>query len=143
MDGSVVSQSVNVEASRGIQPCLGAPPADVLVLYLRLLPVAFRAYRQDLGMEGIWLHGAVALLALVEPERFTLERLAGDVEMQGELTRGATVFDRRPQRQWRPNVDVAVEIDAAGALDAIARQWRSTAGSGSRAHAPRLSRPAW
>src|SRR6266700_6939 len=40
MAGSVVSQSAaSVEISRGIEACLGSAPADVLMLYLRLLPL--------------------------------------------------------------------------------------------------------
>ncbi len=88
MDGSVVSQSVNVEASRGIQPCLGAPPADVLVLYLRLLPVAFlqqirqkeklrennRVYNQSVVM---WLMIAQRLQGGGTLETGVLELLVG------------------------------------------------------------------
>ncbi|MBS0208670.1 MAG: nucleoside hydrolase [Planctomycetes bacterium] len=92
-----------------------------------LLPVAFRAYRQDQGMESIWLPGVVALWALIEPERFTFERMAGDVELHGELTRGMTVFDRRPQREWRVNFDVATEVDATGLLDSLVRQLNAVA----------------
>ena len=61
----------------------------------KLLPGAFRAYRQQLGMEGIHLHDAVAIVAAMQPELFTTERMYGDVETEGTLTYGATVFDRR------------------------------------------------
>ena len=40
---------------------------------------------------------------------------------RGWLTTGATVFDRRPVPELRNNVEVAVDIDAAAARDAIAR----------------------
>ncbi len=36
--------------------------------------------------------------------------MAGDVEIQGDLTTGATVFDRRRVPAWRHNVEVAVDM---------------------------------
>jgi purine nucleosidase len=87
----------------------------------RILPFAFRSHRQLLGLEGIYLHDAVALLVMTNPELFTTERLGVDVETQGELTLGATVFDRRRIAEWRPNVDVALEADTVGVIDALMR----------------------
>lgn len=87
----------------------------------RILPFAFRSHRQVLGCEDIHLHDCVALVAVTNPELFQLERMAVDVETSGELTLGATVFDRRPNRAWRPNVYVAVDLDVEGVKDAILR----------------------
>ena len=74
----------------------------------QILPFAFRAYRQQLGVESIPLNAAIGALALLEPQLFEFETMAVDVETQGELTRGVLVLDRRPQVEWRPNVDLAV-----------------------------------
>ncbi|HVX12096.1 MAG TPA: nucleoside hydrolase [Pirellulales bacterium] len=90
-------------------------------LLRRILPYSFRAHRQLFGLEGTYLHDPVALMALLEPGLFETERLAGDVEVQGELTLGATVFDRRSAPQWRPNIDVATSVDSAGVIAAIMR----------------------
>jgi inosine-uridine nucleoside N-ribohydrolase len=87
----------------------------------RILPFAFRTHRQELGLEGIHLHDAVALVAVTNPELFTTERAAGDVETMGELTTGALVFDRRRVPRWRHNMYVATDLDAAGVMDAIMR----------------------
>ncbi len=87
----------------------------------RILPFAFRSHRQILGCEGIHLHDCVALVAVTNPELFQLERMAGDVETSGELTLGATVFDRRPNRAWRPNLYVAVDLDVEAVKDSILR----------------------
>jgi len=76
----------------------------------QILPFAFRAYRQQLGLESIPLNAAVGALALIEPQLFEFETMAADVETQGELTRGVLVLDRRPQTEWRPNVDVATSV---------------------------------
>jgi inosine-uridine nucleoside N-ribohydrolase len=90
-------------------------------LLRKVMPYAFRAYRMNMGLEGIYLHDTVALVAALHPELFHMETMAGDVELSGELTTGATVFDRRPAPEWRANMDVAIEIDAAGVVDAILR----------------------
>jgi len=87
----------------------------------RILPFSFRTHRQEYGLEGMYLHDTVALVAALHPELFAAERMAADVETQGELTTGATVFDRRPVPQWRHNVYVATKVDAAGVMDVILR----------------------
>ncbi|HVX59400.1 MAG TPA: nucleoside hydrolase [Pirellulales bacterium] len=87
----------------------------------KILPFAFRSHRQLFGLEGILLHDAVAVAAATNPELFTTERLAGDVETHGDLTLGATVFDRRSVPEWRANIDVATGVDTAGVIDAIMR----------------------
>ena len=97
------------------------------MLLRRILPHALRAHRMNLGLEGIYLHEAVALVSVLHPELFQTEAMAGDVETSGELTTGATVFDRRPLPEWRKNMDMATEIDVAGVVDAILRGL-STAG---------------
>jgi len=90
----------------------------------KILPFAFRSYRERLGVEGIHLHDAVALTAVTNPELFEMREMAADVETTGELTRGATVFDRRAQREWRMNMEVAMEVDAAAVMDNIIRTLR-------------------
>jgi inosine-uridine nucleoside N-ribohydrolase len=91
-------------------------------LLQRILPGAFRAYRQQLGIEGLHLHDAVAIVAALEPELFTMERMYGDVEIDGTLTYGATVFDRRRNPEGRPNMDVAVDMDTAAVTERIVRR---------------------
>ena len=86
----------------------------------KILPFSFRSYRQELGYESIWLNDAVALAA-VAPRMFEVETVAGDVELSGELTTGATVFDRRRNREWRTNLAVATKVDVAAARDCILR----------------------
>jgi purine nucleosidase len=97
----------------GDSPCGG--------LLRKLLPGAFRAYRQQLGMEGIHLHDTVAIVAAMRPELFTIERMHGDVETDGTLTYGATVFDRRRRPDHQPNMDVAMDMDTAAVTDCIVR----------------------
>jgi purine nucleosidase len=90
-------------------------------LLRKLLPGAFRAYRQHLGLEGIHLHDAVGVIAAMRPDLFTTQRMYGDVETDGTLTHGATVLDRRRQPESQPNMDVAVDLDAGAVTDCIIR----------------------
>ncbi len=87
----------------------------------KTIPHLFRSYLQELGQEGIHLHDALGVLAAVQPELFQTEDMAGDVETVGDLTAGATVFDRRPRKVWRNNMEVAVDVDEAAATDYILR----------------------
>jgi purine nucleosidase len=86
-----------------------------------ILPGAFLASHQRLGVEGLVVPEAVAIAALLHPELVTTERKHCDVELSGELTRGATVIDRRRVTPHRPNMDVVTDINAAATVDCILR----------------------
>jgi purine nucleosidase len=96
----------------------------------KILPYSYRSYRQELGFEDIRLHDAVALVAALQPDLFEIELAAVDVELAGELTTGATVFDRRRLREWRTNVAVATKVDVANVRQSIVRSL-DTAGAAS------------
>ena len=91
----------------------------------KILPHLFRTYRQDLGMEEIHLHNSVALIAALHPELFETEMAAMEVETAGELTTGATIFDRRNMPEWRPNIGVVKSVDALAVKDCILRGLRA------------------
>ena len=102
----------------------------------KILPPAFRAYRQEYGLEGIHVHDSATLMAVTSPDLFTMQAMAGDVETMGDLTLGATVFDRRRVPAWRHNMEVAVDMQAekviqeiiAGLLNAAARSGEAGGG---------------
>ncbi|MEX0867887.1 MAG: nucleoside hydrolase [Pirellulales bacterium] len=93
----------------------------------RILPYAFRSYRQAMGVEGVYLYDAVALTLVTEPELFSCEAMAADVELTGSLTTGQTVFDRRSVPQWRPNMEVARGVAVDSVLDSIISSLRAAA----------------
>lgn len=99
-------------------------------LLRKLLPFLFRSHRQQLGLESIHLQDTMALLLLTDPDLFETSPMAGDVETAGELTIGATVFDRRVTTQWRDNMEVATSINAAGVRERL-RQLLRNAGDAS------------
>ncbi len=88
----------------------------------QILPFAYRAYRNRLGQEHIYLNDAVGLLALLEPELFEFESMAGRVESEGHLTRGVTVFDRRAVPEWRCNMEVASSIRCEEVIPGIVQR---------------------
>jgi inosine-uridine nucleoside N-ribohydrolase len=90
-----------------------------------LLPGAFQSYRQRLGLESMYAAEAVAVMSILRPELLVAEPMPVDVETEGMLTYGATVIDRRPRTLDRPNMDVAVEIDAPAVVEGIMRGLRS------------------
>ncbi len=89
-------------------------------LLQQLMPFALRAHHQHLGVEGMLLAEVTALASIARPQQFQRATMAVDVEVDGELTRGMTVFDRRPNPAWRKNIDVLSDVDPQGVLDYLA-----------------------
>lgn len=90
-------------------------------LLRRILPFQFRSSRQSLGLENILLSDTVAMAAALNPELFEMSELAGDVEVSGELTTGATIFDRRANSRTRGDMEVATNLKADRVADCIVR----------------------
>jgi purine nucleosidase len=90
----------------------------------KMIPHEFRVFRQEYGLEGIQLYDVVAIAAVLHPEFFEMTEMAGDVEVSGDLTSGATIFDRRPRPQWRKNMEVATNLDVRAVTDAIVQGLR-------------------
>ena len=86
-----------------------------------LLPYYFRAHHQYLGQESVCVGELAALAAVTARRLFSRERMRVDVETSGELTAGATVFDRRGVAHHETNVDVFDEADTQGVIDHFAR----------------------
>lgn len=87
----------------------------------RILPFYFRSHHQHLGRESIQLQAVVAWLALVQPELFKMADMEGDVETRGEITLGATVFERRRAAAARSNLEVAQEAVPGDVMEAVTR----------------------
>lgn len=87
----------------------------------KMLQFAFRTSHQKLGRELIPLYDPVLITAVLEPTLFGWSNMAGDVEARGELTRGATVFDRRARPQWPMNMEVARRVDSSEVQEQIVR----------------------
>ena len=88
---------------------------------VRFIADALRFYmefhsRND-GFYGAFIHDPFAVAAALDRSLVRTEALTVDIELHGTLTSGETVTDWR--RSWKrpPNLDVAVEGDAARFLD--------------------------
>lgn len=122
----LVPLDVTEKFTFGVELIERLPPPETRAgaLLHRILTYAFRAAHERLGRELIPLYDPTTLLAVLEPDLFVWEGMAGDVETRGELTRGMTVFDRRLRPEWAQNMEVAVEIDQEEALQTIIRGLR-------------------
>lgn len=86
-----------------------------------LIPFALRVHHEDLGLEGLPLREVTALAQIAEPRHFTSTEMSLEIELQGTLTRGATIFDRRGLERWQNNIDVVDSVDPHGVLDYLAQ----------------------
>lgn len=96
-------------------------------LLTSLLQFSLRANHQ-LALEGIPLHGVVALAVAARAEAFTISAVRADVETSGELTRGMTVIDRRRGLSEQTNLDLVSIVDEQGIVDYFSRSLRRIAG---------------
>jgi inosine-uridine nucleoside N-ribohydrolase len=76
----------------------------------KMVPFGVHATAAMCGIEGYFLKDVLGVVAAAMPQWFHAKPMTVDVETHGELTRGMTVFDLRPQR-GAPNVDVVQEVD--------------------------------
>ena len=84
-----------------------------------IVPHLFRTYRQHRGQEAINLNAVLGVAYLVEPILFGSEDCSVDVEELGELTRGATIVDRRPYVATRRGVEVINRVDIEAVRDCV------------------------
>jgi purine nucleosidase len=63
------------------------------------------------GIAGCGLHDPLAVAVAEDPSLAKTERMFVDVELQGELTRGQTVADRRRTAVALHNAEVCLDID--------------------------------
>jgi purine nucleosidase len=91
-----------------------------------ILP-AFNAYRQCYALEGIHLHDLITYTVMTHPEWFETREMAADIELEGHLTRGMTVFDLRNVPEWPNNIDVVTKINTKSVLREIITGLRNTA----------------
>jgi inosine-uridine nucleoside N-ribohydrolase len=84
-----------------------------------MLPHLYRTTRQNRAQESIVLQAVVGLVFLLEPTLFATEQFAVDVEELGELTRGATIVERRPFVQSRRDLEIAVKVDVDAVRECV------------------------
>jgi inosine-uridine nucleoside N-ribohydrolase len=84
-----------------------------------MLPHLFRSFRQHRAQEAISLQGAVGVVYLTDPELFSCEAHAIEVEELGQITRGATIVDRRPFATIQRELEIAFSAETDSVRDAV------------------------
>ena len=98
---------------------LPAPESKTSQFLRKIVPFGIRASSNLYGIEGFHMKDVLGVAALARPKALTLQPYYVDVETQGELTRGMSVVDARPNPASPPNVDLAIGVDAVGVRDYI------------------------
>jgi purine nucleosidase len=80
------------------------------------------------GFYGAFIHDPLAAAAALDPGLVRTQARTVDVETEGTLTAGQTIADFRNQWGRPPNVDVAVEADAAAFLGRLIERIGALAG---------------
>ena len=84
-----------------------------------MLPHLFRSYRQYRAQEAIALQAVLGIVYLVEPMLFKSEQFALEVEELGEMTRGATIVDRRAFATSRRDLEIVTSVDVDAVRDCV------------------------
>jgi inosine-uridine nucleoside N-ribohydrolase len=97
-------------------------PADLLQLPGResragkflgqIVPHGIAPTASQFGVEGVYLQDVLGLLAVSRRGAISTRQVYADVETRGELTRGMSVFDVRWSPAAKPNVELAIGVDA-------------------------------
>jgi purine nucleosidase len=78
------------------------------------------SYRADSeGGVGRPLHDACVIARLLRPDLFDGPQVPVQVETSSELTRGATIMDRRGRTGLPANCRVLLEVDAGGFFELL------------------------
>ena len=84
-----------------------------------MLPHLFRSHRQYRAQEAITLQAVLGIVYLIEPILFQSEQFSVDIEELGELTRGATIVDRRPFVSTRKDLEIVTTVDAEAVRECV------------------------
>jgi inosine-uridine nucleoside N-ribohydrolase len=91
---------------------LGMPDGSPALRFLRqIVPYGIAATANRYGVEGFYLTDVLGVIAVARPEALHKRHAHVDVEVQGELTRGMTVFDQRAWHPATPNVEFTHDVD--------------------------------
>lgn len=103
-----------------------SPDSRVCAFLRKIVPYGIRATSNRYGIEGFHLKDVLGVTLLARPQAFSTRTVYADVETRGELTRGMLVVDRRPDPADRPNIDLAIDVDAMTAREYFAETlgWR-------------------
>ncbi len=106
---------------------LPAPESKTSRFLRQIVPCGIRMTSNLYGIEGFHLKDVLGVAAVTMPNVLTTKPLAVDVETRGELTRGMSVVDARPEQAAKANVELAVGVEVPAVRDYIRRILARTA----------------
>jgi inosine-uridine nucleoside N-ribohydrolase len=106
---------------------LPAPESRACRFLRQIVPFAIGATSRLYGIEGFHLKDVLGIAAVALRGIISTRPMAVDVETRGELTRGMSVVDNRPEQRPTPNVDVAVGAEVSAVRAYIRRVLGGTA----------------
>jgi inosine-uridine nucleoside N-ribohydrolase len=91
-------------------PC---PDSSVCRFLRKIVPYGIRTTSNLYGVEGFYLKDVLGVVAAAVPGALSTKPMRVDVETRGELTRGMSVVDARPEQQGVANVELGIGVDVA------------------------------
>jgi inosine-uridine nucleoside N-ribohydrolase len=92
---------------------LPSPGSRTSQFLRQIVPYGIRATANLYGVEGFHLKDVLGVIVLTRPAALTTRLMYVDVETRGELTRGMSVVDARPNAAGRPNVHLGIGVDGS------------------------------
>jgi purine nucleosidase len=116
--------------------CAPAPTSDLGTLIGQAIPFYIDFYASTGRYDGAAMHDPLAVAAAIDPSLCEWTDTRVQVEPEGRWTRGETVTDltnlrRSPWSDWHDeqNARVALEVDAARAMERIVERLRALVGT--------------
>jgi inosine-uridine nucleoside N-ribohydrolase len=98
---------------------LPAPESSACRFLRQIVPNGIRMSSSLYGIEGFHLKDVLGVVAVSLPNVLSTRPMRVDVETRGELTRGMSVVDARPEHKDPANVDLAVGVELAAVREYI------------------------
>ena len=87
----------------------------------QIVPQGIAGAAGEYGVEGFYLQDVLGLIPLVMPHALTTRSVTVDVELNGDLTRGMSVFDLRWGVTAKHNVELVTGVDVPAVRQYIQR----------------------
>ncbi|MGE3805624.1 MAG: nucleoside hydrolase [Gemmataceae bacterium] len=100
---------------------LPAPESRVCKFLSQIVAHGIRASSNIYGIEGFHLMDVLGLMPLVAHDALAYRPMQVDVEVKGEITRGMSVFDTRPDRKKEPNIELVIDFETPPVREYIHR----------------------
>jgi inosine-uridine nucleoside N-ribohydrolase len=98
---------------------LPSPDCRVSKFLRQIVPFGIRACSNLYGIEGFHMKDVMGVVAQVLPQAISTRSVYVDVETRGELTRGMSIVDVRPNNSHKPNVELVTTVDVGMVRDYI------------------------